>query len=79
MNFTNSPYEKMMKEIPRPGRGGADRCAGCRYLKECRISIRWPSMPIPSACTRRRLPGSNGTMKSSGGRCPMCSQNCLRW
>ncbi len=25
MNFTNSPYEKMMKEIPRPGRGGADR------------------------------------------------------
>ena len=36
MNFTNSPYEKMMKEIPRPGRGGADRCAGCRYLKECR-------------------------------------------
>lgn len=36
MNFTNSPYEKMMKEVPRPGRGGADRCAGCRYLKECR-------------------------------------------
>ena len=36
MNFTNSPYEKMMKEIPRPGRGGADCCAGCRYLKECR-------------------------------------------
>ena len=36
MNFTNSPYEKMMKEIPRPGRGGADRCAGCRYLTECR-------------------------------------------
>lgn len=36
MNFTNSPYEKMMKEIPRPGCGGADRCAGCRYLKECR-------------------------------------------
>ena len=35
MNFTNSPYEKMMKEIPRPGRGGADRCAGCRYLKVC--------------------------------------------
>ena len=28
--------KKMMKEIPRPGRGGADRCAGCRYLKECR-------------------------------------------
>ena len=27
--------KKMMKEIPRPGRGGADRCAGCRYLKDC--------------------------------------------
>ena len=35
MNFTSSPYERMMKEVPRPG-GGADRCAGCRYLKECR-------------------------------------------
>ena len=35
MNFTNSPYEKMMKKIPHPGRGGADRCAGCRHFKEC--------------------------------------------
>lgn len=35
MNFTSSPYERMMKEVPRPG-GGPDRCAGCRYLKECR-------------------------------------------
>lgn len=35
MNFTNSPYEKMMKEIPHPGRGGSAPCAGCRYLKEC--------------------------------------------
>lgn len=36
MNFTNSPFEKMMKEVPRPGRGGADACSGCRYFKECR-------------------------------------------
>lgn len=36
MNFTNSPYEKMMKEIPRPGRGGSGPCNGCRYSKECR-------------------------------------------
>lgn len=36
MNFTNNPYEKLMKEVPRPGRGGSDPCAGCRYLKECR-------------------------------------------
>lgn len=39
MNFTNSPYEKMMKEIPRPG-GAPDRCAGCRYLKECGRQMR---------------------------------------
>ena len=43
------------------------------------ISIRWPSMPTPSACTRRRSPGSSGTMKSSGAGCPMCSWSCLRW
>lgn len=36
MNFTDSEFERMMKEAPRPGRGGADPCAGCRYLKECR-------------------------------------------
>lgn len=36
MNFTNSPFEKMMKEVPRSGRGGADDCSGCRYFKECR-------------------------------------------
>ncbi len=35
MNFTNSPYEKMMKQIPRPGLGGAEPCSGCRFLKEC--------------------------------------------
>lgn len=36
MNFTNSPFEKMMKEVPRAGRGGSNPCAGCRYAKECR-------------------------------------------
>lgn len=36
MNFTNSPFERMMKEIPRPGHGGSDLCAGCRHLKECK-------------------------------------------
>ncbi len=35
MNFTNSPYEKMMKEIPARAVAAADRCAGCRHLKEC--------------------------------------------
>lgn len=49
MNFTNSPFERMMKEIPRPGRGGSDPCAGCRHLKECRGQngrVRRSSAPI---------------------------------
>ena len=36
MNFTNSPFERMMKEVPWPGRGSDDPCAGCRYHKECK-------------------------------------------
>ena len=39
MNFTNSPYEKMMKEIPRQGRGTSDPCGGCRHLKECKDKV----------------------------------------
>ena len=34
MNFTNSPYEKMMKEIPHPGRGGADRWGAVQTVFE---------------------------------------------
>ena len=26
----------MMKEVPWPGRGSDDPCAGCRYHKECK-------------------------------------------
>ena len=36
MNFTDSPFEQMMKEVPRPGRGSSGPCAGCRYAKECK-------------------------------------------
>ena len=36
MNFTSSPFERMMKEVPWPGRGSDDPCAGCRYHKECK-------------------------------------------
>ena len=47
MNFTNSPFERMMKEMPWPGRGSDDPCAwpgrgsddpcaACRYHKECK-------------------------------------------
>lgn len=35
MNFTNSPYEKMMKEVPRPGRFRPAPCAGCRDWHTC--------------------------------------------
>lgn len=28
MNFTDSPFERMMKQIPRQGRGGAAPCWG---------------------------------------------------
>ncbi len=35
MNFTNSPFEQMMKEAPRTGRSDSGSCAGCRYAKEC--------------------------------------------
>ena len=36
MNFTDSPFEQMMKEAPRPGRDSSGPCAGCRYAKECK-------------------------------------------
>lgn len=36
MNFTDSPFERMMKEKPRPGRGGAEPCQGCRYRPACK-------------------------------------------
>lgn len=36
MNFTDSSFEQMMKEAPRPGRGSISPCAGCRYAKECK-------------------------------------------
>lgn len=36
MNFTSSPFERMMKEVPHPGWGNDDPCKGCRYYKECK-------------------------------------------
>ena len=35
MNFTSSPFERMMKEVPHPGWDNDDPCKGCRYYKEC--------------------------------------------
>ena len=39
MNFTDSPFEQMMKEAPRPGRSDSGSCAGCRYAKKCKNQI----------------------------------------
>ena len=36
MNFTSSPFERMMKEVPHPGWDNDDPCKGCRYYKECK-------------------------------------------
>ena len=36
MNFTSSPFERMMKEVPHPGWNNDDPCKGCRYYKECK-------------------------------------------
>lgn len=36
MNFTTSPFERMMKETPHPGWDNDDPCRGCRYYKECK-------------------------------------------
>ena len=50
MNFTNSPYEKMMKEKPRPPRRGAvskppkgSPCQGCGC---------WNGAPCVGVCYR---------------------------
>ena len=36
MNFTSSPFERMMKEVPHPGWDNDAPCKGCRYYKECK-------------------------------------------
>ena len=30
MNFTDSPYERMMKQVPRPSRHDLEPCPACR-------------------------------------------------
>lgn len=57
MNFTNSPYEKMMKEIPRPGRSGADRCAGMPLLK--RVAATEKTVAARSFAPRAKLARSS--------------------
>ena len=46
MNFTNSPFERMMKERPRPQAPAVSRppkgsaCRGCAYWRDIRCAIR---------------------------------------
>ncbi|MCD7947877.1 MAG: hypothetical protein LUG13_06235 [Oscillospiraceae bacterium] len=51
--FTDSPYEKMMQEIPRPGKPGPmakppaeSPCHGCGY---------WRGMPCVGNCWRELM------------------------
>lgn len=36
MNFTDSPFERMMKEPPRPGNDGGHPCDGCHISNYCK-------------------------------------------
>lgn len=65
MNFTNSPFETLMKEAPRPGNGGAEPCSGCRerhvcggHPKRCKKKYRSliPAPPAASGQVGPRLP-----------------------
>ena len=63
MNFTSSPFERMMKEVPWPGRGSDDPCAGCRYHKECRGKKN--QCPVP-----QEVPGAGGKAPHFGPAWP---------
>ena len=36
MNFTDSPYERMMKQVPRPSRHDPEPCPDCRERGGCK-------------------------------------------
>lgn len=59
MNFTSSPFEKMMKEVPSPGRSG-DPCDGCRERHICggqpkRCRKKYRSLIVESSKTSGQL------------------------
>lgn len=45
MNFTDSPFEKMMKGVPRIGNDGGHPCDGCHFRNDCSRK--------PSQCKKR--------------------------
>ena len=45
MNFTSSPFERMMKEVPHPGWDNDDPCKGCRYYK----AVSYTHLTLPTS------------------------------
>lgn len=69
MNFTNNPYEKMMKEKPRPPRRGGVRkppkgspCRDCSY---------WNGTACVGVCYRELLISRKKGRETSGQVGPM--------
>ncbi len=58
MNFTDSPYERMMKQVPRPGRGGCEDCKRTRKRcnRKCRALLVGP--PIRKTTLGQNVPKS---------------------
>lgn len=56
--FTDSPYERLMKQIPEAGRragnGNNDKCRGCPYGR---------GQPCVGICMARMLRGKSGKKK----------------
>ncbi len=64
MNFTSSPFERMMKEVPHPGWDNDDPCKGCRQ-----------GVPVPEEADRARPSGhrSQGAVKGKKNLCLDCA------
>ena len=69
MNFTDSPFEKMMKQVPRPPRPGPARrpprgspCRKCRF---------WSGSVCIGVCYRDLLISPKEERKTSGQVDPM--------
>ena len=62
MNFTDSPYEKMMKEVPRPPRPEAVKAPPGSPCRDCSF---WRGEPCVGTCYRdltdpRKEDGASG-------------------
>lgn len=53
MNFTDSPYEKMMKQVPRPSQGRAAQKPSRRF--SCRECGYWDGRACVGVCYRELI------------------------